>query len=89
MLLLLQADQHAESDRIKCCDSRCAMDVHTRQQLAEIICLVSREDAEEEEERTSGPWEPEPDLTDRLILIKHAAAGVGPECRSRWVTVIV
>lgn len=46
---------------------------------------VCRWVAEEEVEGLSSLWEPEPELKDRLILIRHAAAGVGPDCRSRWV----
>ena len=46
-------------------------------------------EAEAEAEGSGGAqslWGPEPDLRNQLILIKHAAAGVGPECRSRWAT---
>ena len=46
---------------------------------------VCRGVEKEEMEGVSSLWEPEPELKDRLILIRHAAAGVAPECRSRWV----
>ncbi|KAK9832161.1 hypothetical protein WJX74_001017 [Apatococcus lobatus] len=44
---------------------------------------ATEQEVEREVESASSLWEPEPDLEDRLILIKHAAVGVGPECRSR------
>ncbi len=51
--------------------------------LATEVLRMSCRELEEEFEAPSSMWPAAPDLRNKLILIKHAAAGVGPECRSR------